>query len=73
MKRLVCDVIKERPLFFQFETQLKDQIVELDCSRQAKEEAVKERMEMTQKHSVLQAYFNQREAELQKQLGLQVQ
>ena len=56
---------------FQFETQLKDQLSELEFSRKAKEEALKERMEMEQKHDVLRAYFNQREAELQKQLGLQ--
>ncbi len=57
--------------FLQFETQLKEQLSELELSRQAKELAVKERMETEQKHDVLRAYFNQREAELQKMLGLQ--
>lgn len=42
----------------------------MELSRKAKEEALKERMEIEQKHDVLRAYFNQREAELQKQLGL---
>ena len=59
------------PHLFQFETQLKEQLSELELSRQTKEIAVKERMETEQKHDVLRAYFNQREAELQKMLGLQ--
>ena len=35
--------------------------------------ALEERAEATQKHQVLSIYFNQREAELQKQLGVQTQ
>ena len=35
--------------------------------------ALEERSEATQKHQVLSIYFNQREAELQKQLGVQTQ
>ena len=35
--------------------------------------AQEERSEATQKHQVLSIYFNQREAELQKQLGVQTQ
>jgi hypothetical protein len=50
---------------------LKEQTFELEISRQAKEEALKERLELEQKHAVLKDYFNKREAELQKQLGLQ--
>ncbi len=50
---------------------MKEQTFELEISRQAKEEALKERLELEQKHAVLKDYFNKREAELQKQLGLQ--
>jgi len=42
-------------------------------ARKAKEAALEERAEATQKHQVLSIYFNQREAELQKQLGVQTQ
>lgn len=46
---------------------------EAELARKAKETALEEKGEMTKKHQVLSAYFNQREAELQKQLGLQTQ
>jgi hypothetical protein len=44
---------------FQFEDKLNDQQTELELSRKAKEEALKQRMELEQKHDVLRAYFNQ--------------
>ena len=44
---------------------------ELQVARAAKDEAVRVKFEIEQKHQVLTNYFNQREAELQKQLGLQ--
>merc|ERR1719382_2171916 len=44
-----------------------------ELARKAKEAALEERAEATQKHQVLSIYFNQREAELQKQLGVQTQ
>jgi len=50
---------------FQLEKQLKDQMDELVTSRQAKEEALKEKQDIEQRHDVLRAYFNEREAELQ--------
>jgi len=50
---------------------MKEQTSELELSRLAKEKALKERLEFEQKHTVLTNYFNKREAELQKQLGLQ--
>ena len=56
---------------FQLEKQLKDQSSELELSRKAKEEALKEKQDLEHRHDVLRVYFNEREAELQKQLGLQ--
>ena len=44
---------------------------ELTMSRIAKEEALKERNYLEHRHEVLRVYFNERENELQKQLGLQ--
>lgn len=44
---------------------------DLGAARKARDEAVKDRVELENKHQVLAAYFNQREAELQKQLGMQ--
>ena len=50
--------------------QLSDHEKELEMSRAAKNEAVRVKLEIEQKHQVLTDYYNQREAELQKQLGL---
>ena len=44
---------------------------ELTMYRIAKEEALKERNDLEHRHEVLRVYFNERENELQKQLGLQ--
>lgn len=46
-------------------------LTELTVSRLAKEEALKERNDLQHRHEVLRDYFNARENELQKQLGLQ--
>lgn len=56
-----------------YETEAKSFKDEAELARKAKETAMEEKGEMTKKHQVLSAYFNQREAELQKQLGLQTQ
>ena len=50
--------------------QLSDNEKELQIARAAKDEAVRVKIEIEQKHQVLTDYYNQREAELQKQLGL---
>ena len=50
--------------------QLSEHEKELEMSRAAKNEAVRVKLEIEQKHQVLTDYYNQREAELQKQLGL---
>merc|ERR1712110_213629 len=50
--------------------QLSDYENELKTSRAAKDEAVRAKLEVEQKHNVLTDYYNQREAELQKQLGI---
>jgi hypothetical protein len=50
--------------------QLSDHENELKTSRAAKDEAVRAKLEVEQKHNVLTDYYNQREAELQKQLGI---
>ena len=50
--------------------QLSENENELKVARAAKDEAVRIKLEIEQKHQVLTDYYNQREAELQKQLGL---
>ena len=50
--------------------QLSDHEKELQIARAAKDEAVRVKIEIEQKHQVLTDYYNQRETELQKQLGL---
>ena len=49
---------------------LSDNEKELKVARAAKDEALRVKLEIEQKHEVLTNYYNQREAELQKQLGL---
>ena len=56
-----------------FEVEAKNFREEAELARKAKEAALEERVEATKKHEVLSIYFNQREAELQKQLGVQTQ
>jgi len=50
--------------------QLSENEKELKVARAAKDEAVRVKLEIEQKHQVLTEYYNQREAELQKHLGL---
>ena len=50
--------------------QLSEHEKDLQIARAAKDEAVRVKIEIEQKHQVLTDYYNQREAELQKQLGL---
>merc|ERR1719245_1647026 len=57
----------------QFEGEAKKFREEAEVARKAKEAVLEEKNEMTKKHEVLTSYFNQREAELQKQLGVQTQ
>ena len=57
----------------QFESEAKKFREEAELARKAKEAVLEEKNEMTKKHEVLTSYFNQREAELQKQLGVQTQ
>ena len=57
----------------QFESEAKKFREEAEVARKAKETVLEEKNEMTKKHEVLTSYFNQREAELQKQLGVQTQ
>ena len=57
----------------QFESEAKKFREEAEVARKAKEAVLEEKNEMTKKHEVLTSYFNQREAELQKQLGVQTQ
>ena len=57
----------------QFESEAKKLREEAEVARKAKEAVLEEKNEMTKKHEVLTSYFNQREAELQKQLGVQTQ
>ena len=52
-----------------FEAEAKSCKIEAENARKAKETAMEERGELAKKHEVLSSYFNQREAELQKQLG----
>ena len=56
-----------------FEAKYKDLSGEVELARKAKEAALEEKAELAKKHEVLASYFNQREAELQKQLGVQTQ
>ena len=56
-----------------FEAEANNFREEAEVARKAKEAALEERVEATKKHEVLSIYFNQREAELQKQLGVQTQ
>ena len=56
-----------------FEAEANNFREEAELARKAKEAALEERVEATKKHEVLSIYFNQREAELQKQLGVQTQ
>merc|ERR1712223_1033593 len=56
-----------------FEVEAKNFREEAELARKAKEAALEERVEATKKHEVLSIYFSQREAELQKQLGVQTQ
>ena len=56
-----------------FEKEAKNLKEESELARKAKETALEEKSEMCKKHEVLTSYFNQREAELQKQLGVQTQ
>jgi len=51
---------------------LKEVAVEMEVSREAKEQAFQDKLELERKHEVLTQYFNQRNSELQKQLGLQM-
>lgn len=53
-----------------FEKQLLDQKQELEIARKSKENSLKEKTELAKKLEVLTNYFNQREGELQKQLGM---
>ncbi|XP_059094113.1 transport and Golgi organization protein 1-like isoform X1 [Tigriopus californicus] len=53
-----------------FETQLFEQKQELENARKSKENSLKEKTELGKKLEVLTNYFNQREGELQKQLGM---
>ena len=46
---------------------------EAETAQKAKDAALEEKSEMSKKHEVLTSYFNQKEAELQKQLGVQTQ
>ena len=57
----------------QFEGEAKKFREEAEVARNAKEAVLEEKNEMAKKHEVLTSYFNQREAELQKQLGVQTQ
>ncbi len=68
-EQLTEQLMKAESVKEQFEAEAKAAQEELDIARKAKEMALEEKSEMTQKHQVLSAYFNQREAELQKQLG----
>ena len=52
-----------------FEAEAKNCKIEAENARKAKETAMEERCDLAKKHEVLSSYFNQREAELQKQLG----
>ena len=52
-----------------FEAEAKTCKDEAENARKAKETALEEKCELAKKHEVLSSYFNQREAELQKQLG----
>lgn len=65
---MVAEAAKEK-----FEVEAKDMIQEVDLARKAKEIALNEKCELGKKHEVLALYFNQREIELQKQLGVQTQ
>ncbi len=56
-----------------FESEAIDLRKEAEIARKAKETALEEKSEQAKKHEVLASYFNQREAELQKQLGVQTQ
>ena len=56
-----------------FETEAKKFREEAEIARKTKEAVLEEKNDMTKKHEVLTSYFNQREAELQKQLGVQTQ
>merc|ERR550532_370096 len=56
-----------------FETEAKKFREEAEIARKTKEAVLEEKNDMTKKHEVLSSYFNQREAELQKQLGVQTQ
>ena len=61
---MAAEAVKEK-----LEVETKDLREEAETARKAKEAALEEKVEMTKKHEVLTVYFNQREAELQKQLG----
>ena len=56
-----------------FEAEAKKFREEAEIARKTKEAVLEEKNDMTKKHEVLTSYFNQREAELQKQLGVQTQ
>ncbi len=54
----------------EMESRLSSQTEELEVARRAKDNSVREKAEMGKKLDVLTAYFNQRESDLQKQLGV---
>jgi len=54
-----------------FKEQLTSVTEELNDAREAKDQALKDKFDLEHKHEVLTHYFNQRNSELQKQLGLQ--
>ena len=64
----IAETAKEK-----FELEAKKCREDADVARKAKEAVLEEKNDMTKKHEVLTSYFNQREAELQKQLGVQTQ
>lgn len=53
-----------------FEKQFKEATEEMSVARKAKDNAMKDKAELQQKLQVLTTYFNQRESDLQKQLGM---
>ena len=53
-----------------FEKQMNEATEEMSVARKAKDNAVKDKAELQKKLEVLTTYFNQRESDLQKQLGM---
>jgi hypothetical protein len=54
----------------EMEQQMAEQVAELDVARKVKEQSLRDKADIEKKLDVLTTYFNQRESDLQKQLGM---